>query len=219
MTTHHYSTVPPTERRFVIVNGYHATSSENVESILENGFRLSENAEDWLGDGIYFWQDAPARAWQYAKEKRQQERFNGTPAVVGAQILLPLGATIDLFDAHWIHRLRRKYFQLLSGMLRGGMEIEEYEKTFRQSTDIETPKARRVDRLVINSLVGEIAVREGHPIMAVRASFPEGAPVYPESGFRTKSHVQLAIREPKLIDPEDERGSSVGVWLEPEPLY
>ena len=40
--------------------GYHGTKIENVEQILKNGFKMSKSKEnnlEWLGDGVYFWED------------------------------------------------------------------------------------------------------------------------------------------------------------------
>ena len=35
--------------------------------IIESGFKPSNNDYDWLGEGVYFWQDAPIRAKQWAQ--------------------------------------------------------------------------------------------------------------------------------------------------------
>ncbi len=48
------------------IYGYHGTSQTKAASILINGFRASDNDYDWLGTGIYFFQDAPLRAKQWA---------------------------------------------------------------------------------------------------------------------------------------------------------
>jgi len=37
-----------------IVTGFHGTRLNHVESILRDGFLLSKNDYDWLGDGVYF---------------------------------------------------------------------------------------------------------------------------------------------------------------------
>jgi hypothetical protein len=34
--------------------GYHGTNSENIASIMENGFIPSKGDDEWLGDGVYF---------------------------------------------------------------------------------------------------------------------------------------------------------------------
>jgi hypothetical protein len=43
------------------VYGYHGTSQAQAASILTNGFQASDNDYDWLGTGVYFFQDAPIR--------------------------------------------------------------------------------------------------------------------------------------------------------------
>ncbi|HEU4883856.1 MAG TPA: hypothetical protein VFT45_16470 [Longimicrobium sp.] len=47
--------------------GYHGTSAEAARRILSSGFEISRNEYDWLGDGAYFFQDAPLRAREWAK--------------------------------------------------------------------------------------------------------------------------------------------------------
>jgi hypothetical protein len=73
------------------VYGYHGTSQTKAASILKNGFLASDNDYNWLGTGIYFFQDAPMRAKQWAIEQHPQE-----PAVICARI--QLDNCIDLFD-------------------------------------------------------------------------------------------------------------------------
>ena len=43
-----------------ILTWYHGTTKEKSESILKQGFKISKSQEqkyEWLGDGIYFWDD------------------------------------------------------------------------------------------------------------------------------------------------------------------
>ena len=39
------------------IEGYHNTKSENITSILQNGFKCRYNDKHWLGQGIYFFAD------------------------------------------------------------------------------------------------------------------------------------------------------------------
>ena len=48
------------------IYGYHGTSKTKAMNIQSNGFVASDNDYDWLGTGIYFFQDAPIRAKQWA---------------------------------------------------------------------------------------------------------------------------------------------------------
>jgi len=42
--------------------GYHGTSQAVAQVILRDGFVVSRNVYEWLGDGVYFFQDSPNRA-------------------------------------------------------------------------------------------------------------------------------------------------------------
>ena len=43
----------------ITVTGYHGTTRRFAEKILRDDFVASVNEWDWLGHGVYFWQDAP----------------------------------------------------------------------------------------------------------------------------------------------------------------
>ncbi len=59
-----YSTKPS------FVCGFHGLDQEVALRILnqKENFRPSNNSYDWLGNGIYFWENNYQRAIQYAKE-------------------------------------------------------------------------------------------------------------------------------------------------------
>jgi hypothetical protein len=65
------------------VFGYHGTSKQKASIILLQGFRISDKDYDWLGEGVYFFQDAPYRAMQWATQQYPQD-----PAVIRALIQL-----------------------------------------------------------------------------------------------------------------------------------
>ncbi|WP_295620376.1 hypothetical protein [Chamaesiphon sp. GL140_3_metabinner_50] len=77
------------------VYAYHGTSQTKAASILKNGFLASDNDYDWLGTGIYFFQDAPMRAKQWATEQHPQE-----PSVICARI--QLDNCVDLITEYYL---------------------------------------------------------------------------------------------------------------------
>jgi len=83
--------------RFVIA--YHGCDEEVARKVLQGGTDLSpsRNDYDWLGAGIYFWEQGPRRAYEFALEesKRAATKIKN-PAVVGAYIYL--GTCLDLLD-------------------------------------------------------------------------------------------------------------------------
>jgi hypothetical protein len=168
-------------RSSIHVRGYHGTSAEGAASILHEGFWISRNEYDWLGDGVYFWQDAPRRAWEWANM-----RYGADAAVVGA--LIRLDDCMDLLDIYWSRALTDTYNAYLA-----------QSKRARLSLPRQTRGAHRLDRAVINYAVGVLA-EQGIVIRSVRAAFVEGTPVYPRSALLDRSHVQIAVRDPSLIE-------------------
>src|SRR5437879_4037246 len=73
------------------VIGYHGTSAGGAKKILRNGFRASDSDAEWLGRGIYFFEEDEGRARDWAKAIHAD-----APAVLGAAI--DVGSVLDLFD-------------------------------------------------------------------------------------------------------------------------
>src|SRR5688500_3880636 len=75
-----------------LVTVYHGTSVEHATEVVQGkAFLLSENDYDWLGHGVYFWECAPFRAWDWATAK-----YGADAAVIEAEIRL--GHCLDLTD-------------------------------------------------------------------------------------------------------------------------
>lgn len=78
------------------VIAYHGCDGDVARRLLDGEpFLTSNNAYDWLGGGIYFWEFGPDRALAFAEEQVRRRRIK-TPAVIGA--LLLLGECFDLLD-------------------------------------------------------------------------------------------------------------------------
>ena len=52
-----------------LVLGFHGCNQETYENVIHRHEHLkrSENAYDWLGNGIYFWENSYERAMEWAK--------------------------------------------------------------------------------------------------------------------------------------------------------
>jgi len=162
------------------VIGYHGTTKDGAASIVASGFRLSTAREDWLGTGAYFFQDAPAHALEWAKQ-----RFGYDVAVVRAEILLD--DCLDLLDLGWDSRLRTEYRRLEQEYIALG------KKAPRQQNG-----ANVVDREIVDRLVSLLARRRRN-IRNVRGAFVEGEPIFPSSALYDRAHVQIAVRDTTLI--------------------
>jgi len=171
----------------ITVTGFHGTSSNNVEKILSEGFKPSGNEYDWLGDGVYFFQDAPERAWEWARKIHK-----GNGVVIGANIKLE--DCIDLLDIRWTGVLSEMYDAFLKKVKLMDIKMPN-----------QTVGAHRLDRLVINYAVGFLAERSMN-IRCVRGAFIEGKPIFPDSAIFDRAHVQIAVRDIMLIEK---------TWVEP----
>ena len=171
--------------------GYHGTSKDAALTILAEGFKVSANDYDWLGDGVYFFQDARLRAWEWAWKLYHEEA-----AVIGAKI--DFSDCMDLLDIGWAHFLAKAYDGFLGKLKETGLQIPR-----------QTRGAHRLDREVINYAVA-ILSESGRIIRSVRAAFSEGAPVFSDSALFDRAHVQIAVRDPKLI---------LEYWMESEPKH
>jgi hypothetical protein len=171
-----------------VVVAFHGTSDDRAAEIIASGsFIPSKNDYDWLGHGVYFWEYAPLRAWQWARQKHREHA-----AVVEAQIAL--GFCLDLSDIRYTAALRLAYDSLREAFIRIGRPLP-----------VNRNKARLLDCLVINYLATYILPE----CSTVRGPFLEGDPVYDGSMLLTQSHVQLVVRHqhcivsgPKLLKPE-----------------
>ena len=168
--------------------GYHGCSKETAEEILTKGVHLnpSDEEHDWLGTGIYFWENDYNRALQWAQDKAKRDKDYGTPYVLGA--CLDLGRCMDLLTIEH-NNLLQKAFQLVEHKYEQGKDPfpdNEFEKHG-------VPLLRYRDRLVINA-ARDIADDLKIPFDSVRGCFWEGAETFPGAAFTEKTHIQLSVQ-------------------------
>ncbi len=172
------------------VLGYHGCDRETGERLLLNEpFRPSENEYDWLGSGVYFWEANPDRALDWARQgaarKKSMEGIEPEPFVVGA--VIDLGCCLDLISANGSHAVENAYFDLRKYFASSGGQPPA-------NTGGEDIFLRRLDCMVINFLHESPQESGRAPFDSVRGLFPEGEPLYPNSGFRRRTHIQLCVR-------------------------
>ncbi|MFB2894617.1 hypothetical protein ACE1CI_17040 [Aerosakkonemataceae cyanobacterium BLCC-F50] len=167
------------------VYGYHGTSAEAAEVIIQQGFNVSSNDYDWLGTGVYFFQDAPVRAWEWAT---QQHPTN--PAVIRSTIRLE--DCIDLLDIEWFPIIREAYTVF----------VEEFRQANRPlpRQNPERSKAHRLDCAYFNYLVEQILNPQVESIRVIRGIFVEGERIFPNSAVFDRAHIQISVRDISLIE-------------------
>lgn len=174
-------------RRNERVYGHHGTTEERARAILKDGIQLSEQEWDWLGAGFYFWEDSPARAWNWCDERHPGQ----TACILDATISLQ--HCLNLADPDGVAILE-PYFDL-------------YVATYGESnvaTLRETDRFRQLDCRIINYACERLRENEIE-VHVVRGAFEEGSSIFdggdgmPSSKLRKLSHVQLAVRNHQAI--------------------
>jgi hypothetical protein len=195
---------------------YHGCTAPVAEAVLAGTATLlpSENDNDWLGRGIYFWEYGPDRAWEWARERYtrlvkppdapfsdwySQDARPGVglrpnpPAVVGG--VIQLGNCFDLCDTRFTDQLAD-----LASLFVGFVRANNLPLPRNGGKDL---GSRRFDCAVINFALKEIEEQQGIRYDTVRCAFVEGPRIYEDEDVRTelwrKTHIQIAVRNPQCI--------------------
>jgi len=152
--------------------------------------RASNNIWDWLGEGIYFWEQNPARALEYAIESSMKKQFNKipiqTPFVIGA--IIELGNCLNLVEPESLATLKEAFAGLEGIMNEAGKSVPKNEKN-----------NRRLDSAVFKHLHASRRKNSSIPFDTIRCAFNEGDPIYPGANFTTRLHLQLCVINRNVI--------------------
>lgn len=172
-----------------LVFGFHGCNKDTYEKVLykHKDLKKSDNKYDWLGNGIYFWENSYQRAYEWA-EKRYEN-----PAVLGA--IIDLGRCLNLTDDHTSSILRRGYEMLKIKCETTDNDMPQ-NRSGKSKTDI---LLRDLDCAVIQQIHEYNSETKQPGYDSVRGVFEEGEEVYPGSALREKMHIQLCIVNPNCI--------------------
>lgn len=174
------------------VVGFHSCDKEVGFNVLTGNDELlgSKNSWDWLGQGVYFWEQNPARALEYAIESAQLKQFNKipikTPFVLGA--IIELGNCLNLVETNSLQILSAAYLGLKKVVEEAGKKMPENKKD-----------NRALDCAVIQYIHQSIKEQGKMPFDTIRCAFPEGEEAYPGSAITSRLHIQLCVLNPDCI--------------------
>jgi hypothetical protein len=183
--------------------GFHGCEQTIRDEIIagKRAMYPSKNRHDWLGSGIYFWENNYARAMDFATNPPGKKKFNA-PSVLGA--VIDLQFCLDLLDSAWLERVKFSYHSLSISAETIGLELP-HNKVVKNSNDL---LIRELDCAVIEYLHLMRIERGLKPFDSVRGVFIEGQELYPGAGFHDKNHIQICVRNPNCIKgfflPRDE---------------
>lgn len=180
-----------------LILGFHGCDIEVRDKVVAglSELRKSTNSYDWLGDGIYFWENSPTRALDFVtnlkiKSKKHSRKIK-IPAVLGA--IIDLKHCLDLTEFKNLQILKSGYDTLKEMLDTQGLELPK-------NIDVGGSKdllIRHLDCAVIKTIHENNEADNRYD--SVRGMFIEGNSPYPNAGFREKNHVQVCIRNPNCI--------------------
>jgi len=175
-----------------LVLGYHGCDLAVARRIVSGKTEQlpSTNEYDWLGSGLYFWEDSRARALRWAQDEVKQKTGKvKTPAVLG--VIIDLGNCLNLIDAEYLNLVKAAHIAYLElCQISGDKPLQNKGRELR---------ARYLDKAVFETLHKLREKEAKPPFDTVRAFFVEGEPLYENAGLRALDHVQICVRDPRKI--------------------
>ena len=172
--------------------GFHSCERKVGLRVLngEDFLRPSDNPWDWLGPGVYFWEQNPHRAIQYAEEcANGDQKFSGaieTPFVLGA--IIELGRCLNLTEPDSINIVDEAHSELQRTMHDAGKKLPE-----------NVDANRRLDCMVFKYVhqSNKITGRESYD--TIRSPFHEGGVLYEGANFSKRLHLEVCVLNPQCI--------------------
>jgi len=188
-------------KRAGLILGFHGCDkSVRDEVVSKKGVLLkpSNNDYDWLGGGVYFWENNYARALEFANFLKDNPPHNSKqiitePAVIGA--VIDLGFCLDLLDSEYLNLLKQGYNLLKKSKEAYGLKIPQ-NIALKENGDL---LKRHLDCAVIETIHQFNEDKDKPQFDSVRGVFFEGKDLYENAGFKEKNHIQIALRNPNCI--------------------
>jgi hypothetical protein len=177
--------------------GYHGTRLSTALDIVarKRSFKRSENEDDWLGHGVYFWEYAPQQAFWWAERRKKRQDWKEPIAILAAMIRL--GFCFDLLDPYNVKYLRQIHDQYVELEELAGREVPQNANHYKY-----------LDCAVFQYAYAAIEsgedVRRVDTARAVYVPKGKGTRVWKRSWISYDAHIQVCVRNEACI---------LGTWL------
>lgn len=190
-----------------LIIGFHGCERIIRDQLLMNpgNYKISQKPFDWLGHGLYFWENNYDRAMEWATDKKQRGGIS-EPAVLGA--VLSLGYCCDFLDrryikllAYYFDNMKSKY-ELLGKQLPQNKDLKQDRHKDKILRDLDCAAIEFMHSEILEQYKKEQEMRgfsEYKLFDSTRGVFTEGGPAFHGAGLFEKSHIQICIRNPNCI--------------------
>lgn len=190
-----------------LILGFHGCDESVRDGLMfdPNKYKNSKEVHDWLGHGIYFWENNYERALEWAKDKKKRGKID-KPAVVGA--VLQLGNCCDLTDKNSIDVVKSHFLNLKQDYDAAGL-ILPVNKNLKEDRhkdmllrELDCSVIEYMHSRILTAYKSDMAAKgfsEYHVFDSTRGIFTEGGPAFEGAGIFDKSHIQICIRNSNCI--------------------
>ena len=175
-----------------LIIAFHGCDKSTYDRVMiDEGF-LQPSVEpfDWLGNGIYFWENNSVRALEWAKKHRKVKN----PAVIGA-VIDPLYC-LNFSDMSAVPLLKLGFELLQKDHIEANKEMPINKSRDDRDNDL---VMRDLDCAVIERMHKHIKDKNMRPFDSVRGVYVEGDPIFEGGRIMDKTHVQICIRNINCI--------------------
>ena len=190
-----------------LVIGFHGCDASVRDLLLKepNRIVISREPYDWLGHGLYFWENNFERALEWAEDKERRGRII-KPAVIGA--VLQLGYCCDFLEARFIRMIGSYYRVMAASYHAAGKKIPKnrdlaYDKhKDRLLRDLDCSTIEFMHEKILSQTQADMKDKGFSDFKifdSTRGAFTEGGPAFEGSGLHAKTHIQICIRNMNCI--------------------
>ncbi len=190
-----------------LIFGFHGCDESIRDQLLvnPNNYKASKEDYDWLGHGIYFWENNYDRALEWAKDKKKRGSLKN-PSVIGA--ILQLGNCCDLTDKNSIEVVKSYYQNLKDDFIDVGIplpinkDIKADKHKDMLLRELDCTVLEYMHSRILDAYKKDITFKGYSEYMiyeSTRGVFTEGGPAYDGAGMFDKSHIQICIRNSNCI--------------------
>ncbi|HWW40731.1 hypothetical protein [Pedobacter sp.] len=187
--------------------GFHGCDESDCHSLLNSSSKIksSKEAFDWLGHGMYFWENNYERALIWAKDKKKRGKLKN-PAVIGA-IIQP-GHCCDFTDTKYIEVIKAYYRLLSDKHYKAGVplpvnkDVKHDLHKDQLMRELDCTTIEFMHNGILNQFSSDVNSKgysEFRLFDSVKGVFTEGGPAFPGAGIYNKSHIQICVRNSNCI--------------------
>ncbi|MDN3583681.1 hypothetical protein [Mucilaginibacter flavus] len=185
-----------------ILIGFHGCDVSVANKLINqpDDIKISTEDYDWLGHGLYFWENNAVRAMEWAQQKKSRGKI-ANPTVIGA--VIQLGQCCDFLDSKFIRMIQYYYSIMEEEYKNAGMKLPEnidHVKDLNKDKLLRILDCKTIEFMhsKIGTQIEEDLAKKGYSgfkkFDSTRGVFTEGGAAFPGAGIMEKSHIQICVR-------------------------